>query len=201
MSCPLSTPLYTDFLCLLADPLGFYDPPLSISVAERTRHYIDINAAMARCLHCVCSPHRHLPSSLLMPVPSFVLGTPPLPWTVWMSCTLLSHLSLWVLPLSFAFLVAVLRCLPCLVLRTLSAMTRSPFLVCMLIDLGGLLQMLWPPRPQTVPTKFPFRGLHTTLLWFRVTVMLDFRVHDSSTALVCPRLALQAGGRCPLGYG
>jgi hypothetical protein len=33
--------LYTDILCLLADPLDFEDPPLGIPVAARTRRWMD----------------------------------------------------------------------------------------------------------------------------------------------------------------
>jgi hypothetical protein len=42
-----STHLYAGFLYLLADPLGFEDPPLGILVATWTRLWLDIFAVTA----------------------------------------------------------------------------------------------------------------------------------------------------------
>jgi hypothetical protein len=33
-------PPYTDFVCLLADPLGFADPPSGFPVVERTHRWL-----------------------------------------------------------------------------------------------------------------------------------------------------------------
>jgi hypothetical protein len=43
----------TDFLCLLADPLGFEDPSLGIPVTAWTRYLSNILAVAARLLGCV----------------------------------------------------------------------------------------------------------------------------------------------------
>jgi hypothetical protein len=43
-SCAPSAPLNTDFLCLLADPLGFEDAPLWFPAAERTRCWLNMLA-------------------------------------------------------------------------------------------------------------------------------------------------------------
>jgi hypothetical protein len=54
-SCTAFTPLYTNFLCLLADPLGFEDPPPGFPVTERIRCWLDRLAATACFLCCMCS--------------------------------------------------------------------------------------------------------------------------------------------------
>jgi hypothetical protein len=46
-SCTPSTPLYTDFLCLLADPLEFEDPPSRFPVTERTHRWLAMIAVVA----------------------------------------------------------------------------------------------------------------------------------------------------------
>jgi hypothetical protein len=45
----------TDFLCLLADPLGFEDPPPDFPVAERTCRWLDVLGATA-CFLCRMCP-------------------------------------------------------------------------------------------------------------------------------------------------
>jgi hypothetical protein len=55
-SCAPYAKLYTEILCLLADPLGFDDPLLDIQVAARTRCWLDVNAATARFLRYSFTP-------------------------------------------------------------------------------------------------------------------------------------------------
>jgi hypothetical protein len=47
-------PPTTDFVCLLADPLGFEDPPPGLPVPERTRRWMDTLAATACFLRSMC---------------------------------------------------------------------------------------------------------------------------------------------------
>jgi hypothetical protein len=54
---------------------------------------------------------------------------------------------------------------------------RFPFLVYTSGPLRDLLLTLQPPHLQTVMMKFPFRGFHPVLVWFRSTVMLRFLFH------------------------
>jgi hypothetical protein len=53
-SCTPSAPLYTDFLFLLADCLGFEDPPPGFPVAERTRRRLEMFASTACFLRRMC---------------------------------------------------------------------------------------------------------------------------------------------------
>jgi hypothetical protein len=60
---------YKDFLCLLADPLGFEDPLPDIPGDARTRCWLDVIAATARFLRDVCpnpSPLTSTACSLLL---------------------------------------------------------------------------------------------------------------------------------------
>jgi hypothetical protein len=62
-------------------------------------------------------------------------------------------------------------------------MTKSPFLVYVF---GPPNDFMLPPPPwQTVLLKFPFRGFHLFVLWFRVTVMMRF-VFSALRFLVLP---------------
>jgi hypothetical protein len=49
-----SSHLYIEFLCLLADPLGFEDLPPGVSIEARTGCWLDILAVMACFFCCVC---------------------------------------------------------------------------------------------------------------------------------------------------
>jgi hypothetical protein len=53
-SCTPSAPLYTDFLCPIADPPGFSDPPSGFPVAERTHRWLQMLAVTACFLHSMC---------------------------------------------------------------------------------------------------------------------------------------------------
>jgi hypothetical protein len=64
-------------------------------------------------------------------------------------------------------------------------MTRSPFLVYVFSPPNYFLIMLPPPPWQAVLLKFPFRGFHLFVLWFRVTVMTRF-VFSALRFLVFP---------------
>jgi hypothetical protein len=71
---PERPPLITDFLCLLADPLGFEDPSLGIPVTAWTRYLSNILAVAARFLRCV----RPALSPLTPPrSPEHACSTPP----------------------------------------------------------------------------------------------------------------------------
>jgi hypothetical protein len=59
-----STHLFTVFLCLLADPLGFEDLPPGIPVAARNRCWLDIIAVTAYFLRCMCPTTSPLPPPL-----------------------------------------------------------------------------------------------------------------------------------------
>jgi hypothetical protein len=138
-TCSPSTHLYTDFLCLLADPLGFEDPPPGIRVAARTRSWSDIIAVSA-VSYAVCA--------LLFP-PEHLLRPKLLPWTVWMTCVPLSS---WILLLrrpgcclTCTFPVLAPRWLACLVLRTWSVITRFPLLVYTSCSPGVFVIKLRPP--------------------------------------------------------
>jgi hypothetical protein len=108
-------------------------------------------AATARFQHCVCPAPLSLPPSL-SPVSACSthgphLLTPLPPWTVWTAHKPLSPLSFCILPLQlrggcpYAILfVPVFRCFACLVHRTWSVMTRSPFLVYMSNPPSNLLR-------------------------------------------------------------
>jgi hypothetical protein len=107
-----------------------------------------------------------------------------------------------------AAFVAVHRCLACLVLMTRSAMTRFPFLAFMSLSPLSLLPMLLLPHLLTVMMKLSFHISHTALLWLCVMVMLMFLsrtpmflAFPPPPPLLLLALNLQAGGRCPLGYG
>jgi hypothetical protein len=54
-SCTPVASLHTDFLRLLADPLGFKDPPVGLSVAEHFHRWLDMLAAPA-CFLCSMRP-------------------------------------------------------------------------------------------------------------------------------------------------
>jgi hypothetical protein len=54
--CFFFSSFFYTFLCLLADPLGFEDPPLGASVAAWTCCWLDIIAVSARFLLCACPP-------------------------------------------------------------------------------------------------------------------------------------------------
>jgi hypothetical protein len=58
------------------------------------------------------------------------------------------------------------RHLACLVLPTISAMKRFPFLICMAHPSVSLLPMRLLPCLPTVMIKLPFCASHTALLWF-----------------------------------
>jgi hypothetical protein len=53
-SCTPSASVYTYFLSLLADPLGFEDPPLVFPVAEQTRRWLYMPPATAYFLRSTC---------------------------------------------------------------------------------------------------------------------------------------------------
>jgi hypothetical protein len=170
-----STHLCTHILCLLADPRGSQDPHLDIPDATRTRCWLDIIAARALFLQCVCPTSSPLtpsrPLRLAYPTHSFCglhcymdspAGSHPpvvLDSPSWATPGLLSQ--------SLLSCCVVHRCAACQVLWTWPVMTRSLFLVSMLLP-PNLLLMLWPPRLQTVMTKFPFPRDS----WFRVIVMM-----------------------------
>jgi hypothetical protein len=62
-SCTPSTPLYTAFLCLLADPLGFGDPPPYFPVAEQTHRWLDVLVATAYFLRSMCRAFSRMTAS------------------------------------------------------------------------------------------------------------------------------------------
>jgi hypothetical protein len=115
------------------------------------------------------------PQPLLTPVPLLVLRTQLLPWTVWIACMPLPPLSSWIFSLRHPA-----GCLSTPVpdadpVRSVwSVVTRSPFLVCMSCPHSDLLLPLQLPHLQTVLVKFPFRGFHSVLFWFRVVLMTRF---------------------------
>jgi hypothetical protein len=80
--------------------------------------------------------------------------------------------------LSLAFLVAVPRCCVC-GWCSRPAMMRFPFLVCKPLPPYPMLQL--PPLPKAMG-KFPFRVLHTILLWF----LCD---NDDAALIPLPRLS------------
>jgi hypothetical protein len=164
--CAPSTHLYTGFLCLLADPLGFEDPPPGIPVAARNRCWLDIVAVTSCFLHCGSPTPYPLPPPL---TPARACSTPSSvgsATTVDMS-GLLTSLCLFC-RFGFSLLrpqgccphptlpVVVPKCLACLVLQTWSAMAWSPSLVYMSHPPGNML-MLWPPSLQTVIMEFQVR--------------------------------------------
>jgi hypothetical protein len=53
-SCTPSTTLFTDFFCLLADPLRLEDPPSGFPVAEQTRRWLAMLAVTACFLPTMC---------------------------------------------------------------------------------------------------------------------------------------------------
>jgi hypothetical protein len=122
------SPLYTDFLCLLAGPLGFADPPSGSPAAERTHRWLML--AVKTCfLRSMCPA-----LSLATPCqpPAHTCSTPCTTDTDTTLDSLVGHLRLslpssW-LPrlcppsrfLGLAFPVVVPRCLACLVLPTIS---------------------------------------------------------------------------------
>jgi hypothetical protein len=139
---------------------------------------------LRRVSYVVCAlllPPCHLPNPQRTPVPPLVLLTQQLPWTVWIAHKPLSPLSTWILPMRPqgccphpALSATVPRCPSCLVLWTLSVMTRSPFLVCMSDPQGNRQLMLRPPCLQIVMMNFPFCAFLPALLWFRAVVMMRF---------------------------
>jgi hypothetical protein len=196
--CAPSTHLCPDFLCLLADPLGFEDPPPGVPVA-RTRRWLEkyslqqqpVSYAVCALLHPSC----HLPYPLCTSVPPLALLTRSLPWTVWIARKALSPLSFWVLHAQPqercprpTLTVAVHRCLACLVLRTRSVMMRSPFFVYMSHPPDNLLLMLRPPRLQIVMMKFPCCVFHPAL------VLCD---SDDEVLLPRPLLSCPSSTSCP----
>jgi hypothetical protein len=180
-SCAPSTHLLTNFLCLLADPLGVECPPLDIPVAARICCLLDIMAATTHFLHCVC-PTPFPPPPPLPPV--HACSTPSsVDSTTTMDSLACSHVS------DPSFLLDSPSATPRL-LSPSHPSCPSPQVPCVfgasdpvsdgevpiaflhvLLPPGNLLLMLRPPRLQTVMTKFPFRVFHTALLWFRVMVM------------------------------
>jgi hypothetical protein len=103
-SCVPSSHLSAYSFCLLADPLGFEDPPSGIPGPKRTCCWLDIIAVTECFRRCVC-PTLYLlcalrrPGSTLTHVPPLHLRTQLLPWTVWIARGPLSPLSSWVLTL------------------------------------------------------------------------------------------------------
>jgi hypothetical protein len=53
-SCTQSAPLCTDFLCLLAAPLWFEDPPPGFTVTKRRRGWLELLTATASFLRGMC---------------------------------------------------------------------------------------------------------------------------------------------------
>jgi hypothetical protein len=53
-SCMPFLPLNTNFSCLLADPLGFEDPPTGVPVAEQTHRWLAMLAVTACFLRSMC---------------------------------------------------------------------------------------------------------------------------------------------------
>jgi hypothetical protein len=75
-----SGPLYTDFLCLLADPLGFEDPPPGFPVAEQTHRWLAMQSRPVSYVVCVLLSHlRPLLILLHILVPPLALQAPLLP--------------------------------------------------------------------------------------------------------------------------
>jgi hypothetical protein len=72
-SCAPSAPLYTDFLCLLADPLGFEDPPSGFPVAEQTHRLLAMLAVKACFLRSMCPA---LPLATPCQPPAHTCSTP-----------------------------------------------------------------------------------------------------------------------------
>jgi hypothetical protein len=62
-SCTPSAPLYTAFLCLLADPLGLGDPPPDFPVVEQKHRWLDVLAAMAYFLRSMCRAFSRMTAS------------------------------------------------------------------------------------------------------------------------------------------
>jgi hypothetical protein len=181
-SCAPSVPLYTGLLCLLTDPLRFADLPSGSPVAEQTHRLLAMLAVKA-CFLCSMCP-AHSPATPSQP-PAHACSTP---------CTTDTATTLDSLVGPPASVTSVLLgspvmspqppprpriccCSPqvsCMTdTSTRSAKMRFPFLVCMSPPPPLILLPILPlPRTPTEMTKFPFHVSHTTLIWFRVMVML-----------------------------
>jgi hypothetical protein len=74
-SCTPSAPLYTDCLCLLADPLGFAYPPSGFPAAEQTHRWLQMLEVTACFLRSICPALS--PTSPIKP-PAHTCSTPSL---------------------------------------------------------------------------------------------------------------------------
>jgi hypothetical protein len=159
--------LISEFLCLIADPLDFEDPPPVIQVATQNRCWLDIIAVTACFLRGVCPTpppltppysHAHACSNPGSADPATTADS--------LDCSLVS-VSLLIPPLEpqgRCFNPSLHEAVPlflsvlwkCSVLWIWSVTMKSPSLVYMSRPLSNLL-MPWSSPLQTVMMKFTFR--------------------------------------------